>query len=320
MTRVLNTFGLLMAILAWGCTGADPKAPSPETMMAPDAPAAVADTEPLGIEIQGHRGARGLLPENSIPGFVISIREGADVLEMDLCIAKDGNIIVSHEPWMSHLICTTPDGDEIPASQERRYNLHQMTTAEIQAFDCGMKAHPGFPDQRHLPIQKPTLAEVVKVTEDVPMLIEGRQIRYNLEIKHRKELEPEFCPEVSVFVQTVIAEVRRLGIEDRTCIQSFSADALNAVHQQAPNMTTAWLTNSEESVSTELARINFKPSIYSPQWERIDANDVHGLQQKDIRVIPWTVNEPEDLFAVMQMGVDGIITDYPDRLYDLRKN
>lgn len=320
MTRVFHTFGLLMAILTFGCAGADKNDPNTDDMNAPEVPKEEAAAEPVGVEIQGHRGARGLLPENSIPGFVIAIREGADVLEMDLCIAGDGNIIVSHEPWMSHEICTAPNGDPISASREREYNLHQMSTSEIQAFDCGMKAHPRFPDQRHLPIQKPTLAEVVEVTEAVPMLVDGRQIRYNVEIKHRGDMEPQFCPDAAVFAEKVIAEVRRLGIENRTCIQSFSAEALNAVHQQAPEMTTAWLTDSEEPVSAQLAKINFTPSIYSPQWERIDANDVNTLQQKNIQVIPWTVNEPEDLFAVMEMGVDGIITDYPDRLYSLRKN
>ena len=320
MTRTFKTFTLFMAIAAVGCAGADKKAPKTDAMDVSEAPSAVQEEEPLGLEIQGHRGARGLLPENSIPGFVISIREGADVLEMDLCLAKDGNIIVSHEPWMSHTICTTPEGDEIPASREREYNLHQMTTAEIQSFDCGMKTHPRFPDQRHLPVQKPTLAEVVEVTEEVPLLKSKRQVRYNLEIKHRSDLEPEFCPDAETFAKSVIAEVQRLGIADRTCIQSFSAAALNAVHELAPEMTTAWLTDSEESVATALARISFKPSIYSPQWERIDATDVFELQQQGIRVIPWSVNAPEDLFAVMQMGVDGIITDYPDRLYTVRKN
>jgi len=317
---VIHTLGLLMVFMAFGCNEADNKAPDSDNMKTSTAPAAVAEPEPPGLEIQGHRGARGLLPENSIPGFVIALREGADVLEMDLCIAKDGNLIVSHEPWMSHVICTAPNGEAIPASKERQYNLHQMTTAEIQSFYCGTKPHPKFPDQRHLPVEKPTLAEVVKVTEEVPLRIEGRKARYNIEIKHRADLEPEFCPDAASFAQAVIAEVRRLGIVERTCIQSFSAPVLNAVHEQAPEMTTAWLTDSDGPVSEELAKINFKPSIYSPQWERIDANDVQDLQSQDIRVIPWTVNEPEDLFAVMQMGVDGIITDYPDRLYSLRNN
>ena len=318
MTLRLRTVSFLAIISAMGCgettdnTGLELPLSDPTTE-------AVKDTAPT-FEIQGHRGARGLLPENSIPGFVIAIREGANVLEMDLCVAKDGNLIVSHEPWMSHTICTTPEGNAISESKERQYNLHQMSTGEIQAFDCGMALHPQFPEQRHLPVQKPTLAEVVKVTEEVPLLKSDAKIRYNMEIKHRENLEPEYCPDAVTFAKTVIAEVRRLGIEDRTCIQSFSAEVLNAVHQQAPNMTTAWLTDSDGPVTAELAKINFKPSIYSPQWEGIDANDVHDLQQQNIRVIPWTVNEAEDLFAVMQMGVDGIITDYPDRLYKLRKN
>ena len=240
MTLRLRTVSFLAMISAMGCgettdnTGLELPLSDPTTE-------AVKDTAPT-FEIQGHRGARGLLPENSIPGFVIAIREGANVLEMDLCVAKDGNLIVSHEPWMSHTICTTPEGNAISESKERQYNLHQMSTGEIQAFDCGMALHPQFPEQRHLPVQKPTLAEVVKVTEEVPLLKSDAKIRYNMEIKHREDLEPEYCPDAVTFAKTGIAEVRRLGIEDRTCIQSFSADVLNAVHQQAPNMTTAWLT------------------------------------------------------------------------------
>ena len=114
-------------------------------------------------------------------------------------------------------------------------------------------------------------------------------------------------------------EVNRLGISDRTCIQSFSIDALEAVHLIDPDMTTALLVESEGDCASQLARLSFTPSVYSPQWQLIDANDVNELQAQNIRVIPWTVNQEEDLYAVMQMGVDGIITDYPDRLYDMRE-
>ena len=270
------------------------------------------------FEIQGHRGIRGLLPENTVPGFVLSIREGSDVLEMDLCISKDGAVIVSHEPWMSHEICTTPSGDPVAEKDERSHNLYQMTTAEIQSYDCGSRVHPRFPDQRPLPMHKPTLSDVVSVTETVPLLQGKNKVRYNLEIKHTAALESEFCPDADTFARIVLAEVNRLGIQNRTCIQSFSAAALEAVHEQAPEMTTAWLIASEGDVASQLAKLTFTPDIYSPNWTLLDAQNVRELQEMDIRVIPWTVNEQEDLYAVMQLGVDGIITDFPDRLYDMR--
>lgn len=314
MTRTIHTLVLCAVAFLAGCgeetTADDSPAPMPIT---PE------EATPPGLEIQGHRGARGLLPENTVPGFVIAVREGADVLEMDLCISGDGQVIVSHEPWMSHEMCIRPDGSDIAESDAMGLNLFTMTTDEIAAYDCGSKGHPRFPDQRALPIHKPTLAEVVEVIETVPKLIEGRRIRYNLEIKHTAEYEENgLCPDAEAFTRTVIDEVQRLGIADRTCIQSFSADVMEAVHRSAPDMTTAWLTESEGTVEDQLARLSFRPDIYSPNWRLLTAADVGILQDMGIRVIPWTVNEPEDLNAVMALGVDGIITDYPNRLYAMR--
>ncbi len=316
MFRPFHALALPLGLLIMpGCTDAPPsesaEEPSTEEAISTMTP------DPNRLEIQGHRGARGLLPENTVPGFVLAIREGVDVLELDLCIAGDGAIIVSHEPWMSHEICRSPEGQDITLADERNHNLHQMTTEDIAAFDCGSRIHPRFPDQRTLPVSKPTLADVVKVTETVPLL-DGGTLRYNMEIKHRSDLEPEFCPDAGTFASLVIAEVQRLGIADRTCIQSFSEAVMEAVHQQAPDLTTAWLTETEGSVQSQLDRLSFQPDIYSPNWTLIDAMDVKFLQDAGIRVIPWTVNSQEDLYAVMQLGVDGIITDFPDRLYDMR--
>ena len=320
MIRALSFLALPLALLMASCADSSPadgdsttddanaSAPDTETTMEPD---------PAKLEIQGHRGARGLLPENTVPGFVLAIREGADVLEMDLCIAGDGAIIVSHEPWMNHEICLSPDGQEISSRAERSHNLHQMTTAEIEQYDCGSRIHPRFPDQRTLPVPKPTLAMVVSVTETVPLL-DGGILRYNLEIKHRPDLEPEFCPDPETFASLVLDEVNRLGIADRTCIQSFSPAVMEAVHRLAPDMTTAWLTDADGPVQSQLDRLSFQPDIYSPAWQRIDSADVSALQSMGIRVIPWTVNREEDLTAVMAMGVDGIITDHPNRLYGMR--
>ena len=183
-------------LLMTGC--ADAPHPEPEGEPATDDAAPAMTPDPNRLEIQGHRGARGLLPENTVPGFVLAIREGADVLELDLCIAGDGTVIVSHEPWMSHEICQSPEGEDIALSDERSHNLHQMTAEEISAYDCGSRIHPRFPDQRALPVSKPSLADVVKVTETVPLL-DGGTLRYNMEIKHRPDLEPEFCPDAETF-------------------------------------------------------------------------------------------------------------------------
>lgn len=316
MLRQVHLLALSVGILAVQSCSTAPADSSSENR-APSSEGTIESAIPDRLEIHGHRGARGLLPENTIPGFVLALREGADVLEMDLCISGDNQVIVSHEPWMSHEICRTPEGRDIGADEERSFNLHAMTAGQIQGFDCGMRPHPRFPEQRHLPAHKPMLSDVVKVVETVPLL-DGASVRYNLEIKHDESLVPEFCPDADSFARLVISEVNRLGIADRTCIQSFSAAALEAVHAQAPNLTTAWLVDSDGTVDDQLAKLSFRPSIYSPNWTRINATDVNRLQGMGMEVIPWTVNESADLFAVMQMGVDGIITDHPDRLYEMR--
>ena len=311
MLRLLPPLCFTAALL---CSCGTPDAAS---SAAPDTETAAASQLPDRLDIHGHRGARGLLPENTIPGFVLALREGADVLEMDLCISADGQVIVSHEPWMSHNICRKPDGNDIRETEEQSFNLHALTAGQIAEFDCGMRPHPDFPEQRHLPAHKPTLGEVVHVIETVPLL-DGAPVRYNLELKHRADWEPTFCPQAAAFARMVIAEVNRLGIAERTILQSFSAPMLEAIHAQAPDMATAWLVNTAGTADEQLAKLSFQPEVYSPKWTLLDAETVHDLQSRGIQVIPWTVNEGADLFAMMQMGVDGIITDHPDRLYDMR--
>ena len=298
-----------------GCTESTPnKATASPEEPAADMPVPI---DPNRFEIHGHRGARGLVPENSMPGFVLGLREGADVLEMDMCISADGEIIISHEPWMSPTICMDPEKNALASDQPRKHNLYKMTAEEIASFDCGSVPHPDFPSQRNLPAYKPTLDQVIKLTETVPLL-DGTLARYNLEIKHSAELENEFCPDAASFARIVLEKVNALGIADRTCIQSFSAPALEAVHRLDPNMKTSWLVGTEGSVDSQLQKLTFKPDIYSPNWKLIDAEDVRLLQDQNIRVIPWTVNEQDDLFAMMEMGVNGIITDRPDVLYKMR--
>jgi len=314
---IRTSLGAAMAtvlLVLIGCSDSPSSGDSPNTE---DPNETAMEIDPNRLEIHGHRGARGLVPENSMPGFVLALREGADVLEMDMCISSDGQIIISHEPWMNGKICLDPSNSAIPEGEPKPFNLHNMTAKEIARFDCGSVANPDFPEQQNLPTFKPTLDQVVALVETVPLL-DGGLLHYNLEIKHSQNLEPEFCPDAKTFAKLVLDKVNALGIADRTCIQSFSAEALEAVHELDKDMTTAWLVGAEGTVQSQLDQLTFAPDIYSPQWKLIDASDVAMLQAKDIRVIPWTANTQEDLFQLMEMGVDGIITDRPDVLYKMR--
>lgn len=265
------------------------------------------------IENQGHRGARGWRPENTIVGFEWALKQGVDVLEMDVCISKDGVVVVSHEPWMNPEICSLPGAAEDLSVEGGKLNLFQMTVEEIQQVDCGGKGHPKFPNQRNVPACKPTLREVIEFSEGIASELE-KEVKYNVEVKHRDDWEGEFCPSADVFVGLVLTELTRCGVQGRSCIQSFSARALEEVHVQSPEMSTAWLIDSMGPITQQLNRLSFQPSIYSPNWQLIKPVDVEALHARGIRVIPWTVNDSSAMDALMAMGVDGIITDYPDLL------
>jgi glycerophosphoryl diester phosphodiesterase len=265
------------------------------------------------IESHGHRGARGWRPENTIVGFEWALKQGVDVLEMDVCISKDGVVVVSHEPWMNPEICSLPGGAEDLAIERGKFNLFQMTVEEIQQVDCGGKGHPKFPNQRAVPASKPTLREVIEFSEGIASELD-KEVKYNVEVKHRDDWEGVFCPSADVFVGLVLNDLNYCGVRSRSCIQSFSARVLEEVHIQAPEMSTAWLIDSMGSITQQLGRLSFQPSIYSPNWQLLQPVDVDVLHARGIRVIPWTVNDSSAMDALMAMGVDGIITDYPDLL------
>ena len=265
------------------------------------------------IDWQGHRGCRGLYPENTIPAFKKALDLGIETLELDVVISGDGNVIVSHEPWFSHEITTLKNGDSIAATAERRYNIFEMTLDEIAEYDCGSRPHSRFPEQKKLNVQKPSLNQLVSELTiycnekgyDLPY--------YNIEIKSAIEYDNVFAPEPAQFVKLVLAELYRSGIEKSCNLQSFDPRSMNEIHLQDSSICTAFLVENEKSINTNLAKLNFTPEIYSPWYKVISKEDVKNLHNKGIKVIVWTVNEVEDMKKMIDFDVDGIITDYPDR-------
>ena len=165
----------------------------------------------IEIEVQGHRGCRGLLPENSLPAFKKAIELGANTLELDLAISKDKQIVVSHEPYMNSFICLDIDGNEIPLKEAKRYNLYQMSYDSIKRFDCGSKFYKPFPEQQKINVYKPLLSEVFKISEEL-----NPNIRYNIEIKSHPKYDNVYTPEPKEFVKLVLNEINDFGVFNRT--------------------------------------------------------------------------------------------------------
>lgn len=269
------------------------------------------------FDLQGHRGARGLMPENTIPAFLLALDSGATTLELDLAVTKDNQLVVSHEPWMSASICLQSDSAAIAEKDQRKHNIYQMTYEHVKEYDCGSKGNARFPEQQKLKISKPLLADVIVAVEDHIKNFTQYEVDYNIEIKSTPEGDNKFHPSPEAFSDLVYQLLDQYLPLERVVIQSFDFRVLQYWHKKYPEVRLAALVENARSVESNLKDLGFKPSVYSPYFELLSKEKVRYLQQQKIRVIPWTVNEIKDMKQMLNMGVDGFITDYPDRAASL---
>ncbi len=265
------------------------------------------------IDIQGHRGARGLYPENTIPAFIAALNFGVTTLELDLAVTKDKHLIVSHEPWMSSAICLDPDGNAISENQERKHNIYQYTFEQVRSFDCGSIGNARFPDQQKIAVHKPLLLDVIKNVEQHIKDYTFYEVDYNIEIKSLPAGDNIFHPPPEEFSDMVYNLIDQYLSWDRVIIQSFDFRVLKYWKKKYPEVRLAALVENDKGIEANLKELGFNPTIYSPYFKMIDETTVNSLKQKGMKVIPWTVNETEDLQRLAAWRVNGIITDYPDR-------
>jgi len=272
------------------------------------------------FDLQGHRGARGLRPENSIPAFIHALELGVDTLEMDAVINAEGRVVVSHEPWMSAAICSHPNGQPVRVEEEKSLNIFRMDNTQVASYDCGKRRHPDFPQQQTQATSKPLLAEVFTAVKQFEASNNRPPVRFNIEIKSRPESDGIYHPPVEDFALALYQVVKEHQLLNRTSIQSFDPRALEAIHRIDPNAETVWLISNQLSLAENLARLSFKPDIYSPDYRLVDKDMVEQLRAQGIKLIPWTVNDPEAMRRLMEWGVTGLITDYPDRALKLMQS
>ncbi|HKZ36212.1 MAG TPA: glycerophosphodiester phosphodiesterase family protein [Chryseolinea sp.] len=265
------------------------------------------------FDVQGHRGARGLKPENSIPAFLLAIDLGVTTIELDVAVTKDKKLVVSHEPWMSAGICLNPAGQPISEKEQKKFNIYQLTYDEIKQFDCGSKVNDLFPQQEKLQVFKPLLSDVIVAVETHIKSYASYEVDYNIEIKSTPSGDKKFHPTVEEYSDLIYNLVDQYIPLERLVIQSFDFRVLKYWHQKYPQIRLAALVENTKSIDTNLDALGFKPSIYSPYFKLLSKDKVTYLRQQKIRVIPWTVNEVSDMLSLKGMGVDGFITDYPDR-------
>lgn len=263
---------------------------------------------------QGHRGCRGLLPENSIPAFLHALDfSKITTLELDVVVSADGKIVISHEAWMNHEIATKPNGEAVTKEEEKSFNLYKMTYDEISRFDCGKRGHARFPQQKAMSVSKPTLEMMVTAVKDFCQKQNRPLPRFNIELKTEGAAGDNiYHPIPSEFAKIALTEIKKLGIWENTCIQSFDVRILNEMKKVDSSITIALLVENTNSLSWNLKQLEFTPAIYSCYFKLLTKKVVNKCHRKGIKVIPWTVNTTEDMKELIEMGVDGIITDYPN--------
>lgn len=274
------------------------------------------------FEIQGHRGSRGLMPENTILAFKKAINLGVQTLELDVVISKDHQVVVSHEPYFNPDISTAPDGKFV--TNETKNNLYLLDYKEIKKYDVGSRGNKNFPEQQKISVVKPLLKDMIREAELYAKQKGVVPLKYNIEIKSEEKEYGISQPQVAEFSDLVYREIIKQLPPERVTLQSFDYNVLRHLHKQmvagkykkiSISVLIEPFDNNE--IQHNLDLLGFMPEIWSPYFKQVSAERVKILHEKGIKIIPWTVNLREDMEKIKTLGCDGLITDYPDRAKNL---
>jgi glycerophosphoryl diester phosphodiesterase len=261
---------------------------------------------------EAHRGGRGLMPENTIPAMLNTVDLGIESLEMDTHITTDGKVIVSHDESINPLFSLSPDGKEIPAGDNKKYVFYQMNYVDIAKFDVGLKPYSAFPQQKKMKVAIPLLADLIDSVEHHIKVTGKRHLFYNIETKSSAKGDGVANPDPETFVKLLMDVIEQKGITKWVVIQSFDKRTIQIINKKYPGVRTSWLVGNTKTTAENLADLGFKPFIYSPAFKMVTPDVVKECHAQGIKVLPWTPDTKADIDALKAMGVDGIITDYPN--------
>lgn len=249
------------------------------------------------ILVHGHRGARAVFPENTLPAFEYAINAGADVLELDVAVTKDDVLVVSHDPTMNPEICSGPRPGAI---------IRELTFPELRQYDCGAIQNTQFPKQQPVPgTRVPALDEVLSLSD-------RGKFQYNIETKSFPD-KPQYTPTPEKFSQLLLALIRKHQLESRVMVQSFDFRTLHAMKKLAPEIRLVALWEGEARSFVSIAK-EADVRIVSPHYPLITPKRVREAHAARLQVVPWTPNEPVEWQKLIDAGADAIITDDPARL------
>jgi glycerophosphoryl diester phosphodiesterase len=231
-----------------------------------------------------------------------------DTLELDVGVTRDGVVVIHHDRRLNPDLARGPDGNWVSPPAP---TLHSLTYQELMQYDVG-RIRPGSEYARRFPHQKPLDGARIPRLADL-FSFAGTRVRYNIETKLVPEA-PDETPAPEPFARAVMAEVRKAGLASRTTVQSFDFRTLAIVQREAPEIATACLTSGKKGVAIPKLVRESGGRIWSPDFRDLDAASLAAARELGLRVVPWTVNEPADIARVLALKVDGIISDYPERV------
>lgn len=251
------------------------------------------------ILVHGHRGARARMPENTIPAFEYAIREGADVLELDLAVTRDNVLVVSHDPYLHGPMCKGP---------VERAAIRELTLQQVREWDCGAaQVNPQFPAQKQVPGTKmPTLDEVLALA--------GKgKFEFNIETKI-SAARPELAPSPEVFAELLVRAIEKHKLVNRCMIQSFDFRTLVAARKLNPKIRLSALYQNGPKDYVTLSKEAANAEIVSPIYPNVTPEKVKAAHAAGLQVVPWTANTAADWDRLIDAGADAIITDDPAAL------
>lgn len=269
------------------------------------------------IDVQAHRGGMALMPENTIPAMINAVKLGAKTLELDCIITADQQVVVSHDAYMSAEFMRKPDGSDITKEEEKSLALYKMSYDSIRKYDAGTKPHPRFPQQEKMMVHRPLLTDLIDSVEAYVQAHHLKPVFYNMETKSSPDGDGIYNPGPAEFVARVMEVINRKKITARVIIQSFDIRTLQELHRGYPAQKTALLIGNKDSFSDNLEKLGFIPTIYSPNYQLVTPGLVKEAHNKKVAVIPWTVDDESEFKKLISWGVDGIISNAPDKLVKL---
>ncbi|OFX04039.1 MAG: hypothetical protein A3D94_00510 [Alphaproteobacteria bacterium RIFCSPHIGHO2_12_FULL_66_14] len=283
------------------------------------------------FDLQGHRGARGLAPENTLAGFKVALDLGVSTLETDLAITRSDDVVISHDPLLNPDITRGPDGKWLATAGPA---IRTLTLADLGRYDIG-RLNPASKYARQYPEQKPVDGQRFPTLADF-LAMAGPSVRFNIEIK-TNPTKPDLTVDPARFARLAVDALRKGKAAQRSTLQSFDWRGLVEVRRLAPEIATGCLTIESNNFDT-VQRASGRPSpwlagldlaahggsvprlakvagcaTWSPFWRNVTADAVKEAQALGLKVVPWTVNSPAEMARLIDLGVDGLITDYPDR-------